>query len=126
MPPMSPGTPIVQMVEITDIVGDVVEGLDYFGLTHKLPLNVRRGKGALPQVGDIWLIDRRNGDWTLGTCLQAASAVIEGDVVEGSPQDALLTALDELGFIDDQATRVDQPPPPEDAVPWAQWMNVRP
>ena len=121
-----PATPNVQVVEITDIVGTYVEALDYYGLTHKLPIAARRGKGALPQIGDIWLIDRHAGDWHLGTCIHTAPTAIEGEVVEGTAQDALLAALNELGFIVDLATRVDEPPTPGSATPWAQWMGVNP
>jgi hypothetical protein len=125
MPPNGPATPNVQVVKITEVGESFVEALDYFGLTHTVPTAARRGKGALPLVGDIWLLDRRNGDWHLGTCIHTTPTVIDDDVIEGSAQDALLVALAALGFIDDQAERV-----PDagggTAGPWVSWMNVNP
>ncbi len=124
-------TPLVQPVTITELIPsndpDVpgfAECLDAFRITRKLPL-LRRGKGALPAVGDVWLIDRSMGDWTFATCVRAALTTVEGNVIEGSAQDALLSAMAALGFVIDDATRVEGGDA-ENPQPWAYWMGLNP
>lgn len=100
-----------------------VHFVDQLGGRHSLDINRIVGKGLRPVQGEVWIIDRTLGEWTPTICLTRQLPEITGNVDEDSANDHLLTALEALGVISDEAVRVE---PGSGGINWLVWMNVHP
>lgn len=58
----------VRIDEVADTRAIVI---DQWGKERTIDIGTRRAKGAGPRVGEIWIIDRALGNWTLAACVQA-------------------------------------------------------
>lgn len=115
----SPTTVASKMVEIEMITETTAHVIDQFGSNMKVPLTWRLGKGALPQVGELWTVERdlAVGAWVFKSCIKAVNPAITADVATGSALDQVLTGLAAQGLITDSAERV---------VDWSPWLDVMP
>jgi hypothetical protein len=101
------GATDTRLVEVQEIMPDrLAMCVDSFGAMHRVPVDIRRGGGQIPQPGQYWILDRFDGQWAFASLVSIERAGIEGSVIEGSANDNLLALLDALGFIHDDATRV--------------------
>jgi hypothetical protein len=83
----------------------VAHCVDQFGKPISLPVAVRRGKGALPAVGERWIIDRSlSNRWTFAAVQSARPPTITGERDANGALGALLTALVDAGLVVDATT----------------------
>lgn len=115
----APGTLTSKMVQVDMLTEATAHVIDQFGSEMKIPLTWRLGKGAKPQLGELWTIERdaTAGAWVFKACLKAANPAVTADVAVGSALDQLLTGLVAQGLMTDEAERV---------VDWTPWMQVLP
>lgn len=74
------------------------------GKVRRIPMVIQRSKGALPVVGERWVIDRTIGQWTFTAVLEPTARVVGGDRSDGTALTNLLIALEEMGLISDETT----------------------
>lgn len=74
--------------------------VDQLGSHVQFPLHVTPAKGALPVVGESWIVDQRHGKWTLATCVSPKPIVVTG----ARSLAGLYTLLADLGLIIDETT----------------------
>jgi hypothetical protein len=115
----APGTLAAKMVKVDMITESTAHVIDQFGANMKVPLTWRLGKGARPQVGELWTVERdaAAGTWVFKACLSASNPSVTADVAVGSATDQILTGLADQGLLTDEANRL---------VDWSPWMNVLP
>jgi hypothetical protein len=115
----APGTLNSKMVQVDMITESTAHVIDQFGANLKIPLTWRIGKGAKPQVGEMWTIERdpSAGAWVFKACLRSVNPAVTGDIPVGSAVDQVLTGLAAQGLITDGAERV---------VDWSPYMDVQP
>lgn len=118
---MATPTPVVpsKTVKIEMIEGETAHVVDQFGMLMKIPLSFRIGKGARPQLGELWTVQRDPSAqaWTFYACLVTANPLVINEVAVGSVTDEILQALSAQGLIRDEAPRV---------IDWSPWVNVLP
>jgi hypothetical protein len=75
MAPRVPGVEIkiVNVTEITDRDSAITEDRDG-GIEIEVPLLPQRAKGGLPQVGEVWALDRSLGRWVFSYVLVPTGA----------------------------------------------------
>lgn len=75
MAPRVPGVEIkiVNVTEITDRDSAITEDRDG-GVEIEVPLLPQRAKGGLPQVGEVWALDRSLGRWVFSYVLVPTGA----------------------------------------------------
>lgn len=105
------------------IEGDRVFCFDQFGAAHNFARDYLSGKGMYPQEGEVWVMDQTSMGWMLVSCVSRVMPSITGSVIDGSAADSLLSVLEALGVITDDATRVEGG---AESVDWLSWMNVTP
>lgn len=111
----------VKTIRIKEVIPDraVAVGVDDQGNTIEASLAIRR-TGSWPQIGELWIVDKSYGPWTLAAELTTGEPpVVTG--VKKTPEGllgSLLGALSKLGMIKDESIDgVDPPPPPVPPVP---------
>lgn len=112
-----------KLVTIEMIHEGVVHTLTKEGARHKMPLRSIRGKGFIPKVGELWMIDMDLGRWMLSTCISSDITEVTNPVVEGSAEESLIEIFEGLGVVKDSAPRVASG---SGVVDWAAAMNVFP
>ena len=68
----------------------------------QIPLHLIPYKGALPAVGETWVIEQRDNVWAFSAILNAPSPpVVTGSRADGTALENLLLTLSEMGIIID-------------------------
>ena len=89
-------------VVVEEVTDGVALCLDQFGHHLNVSAVMTRAKGALPQVGETWLVSMDLGDrWTFSAVVSPIIPVVDGSRGDGSALASLLQALDQLGLIQD-------------------------
>lgn len=93
------------VVTVEEIDGNDAHCVDQHGIARMFDTRVMRANGAKPRVGEKWVADRSIlGNWTLAAVLQPKPTKITGSRSTGAALANLLTALDEMGLIEDGTT----------------------
>lgn len=82
----------------------LVEVENHIGKMRRIPLNVQRAKGGLPEVGEKWAIDKTLGYWTFAAVLSPVTPTLLGDRSDGTALTNLITLLEEIGLFIDGTT----------------------
>ena len=90
--------------KVNEINGRRAIVIDQFDRTMTVRIDVRRGKGPLPEVGETWLIDRTLGPWTFAACLNPKRIEITGSTDNNPALKSLIAALERMGWIKDLTT----------------------
>lgn len=85
-------------VRIISVDGIWCQTRDRYGALRRLRRNSMRANGALPRVGEEWLIDRSMGDWAFASIVRSNPPVISPGTTE-EVLGQLLDALHDAGFI---------------------------
>lgn len=94
-----------EVVKVTEIGDDgLAEVTNHIGKQRRIKIGFLRAKGALPRVGERWVIDKSMGYWTFAAVIEADPPVITGDRSDGTALANLLTALADMGLIVDETT----------------------
>lgn len=92
------------MVVINDITGVMAAVTDQYGKSHDIRIDIRRGKGPYPRVGETWIVDRDVGPWTFAACLVPDIPKVTGTTDAIPALVSLIEALAALGLIEDHTT----------------------
>lgn len=97
------GLPYMKAV-VTDVTDRMAIVVDQFGKHHDVRIDLRRGKGPFPRVGEMWLLDRELGPWTFAACMKADLPKVTGSTDDIPALISLIAALTEIGLIEDHTT----------------------
>ena len=93
----------VQIEEVDD--QGMAHCVTQFGKHMAIPVTVTRAKGALPAVGDQWIIDRSMGSrWSFAAIVNTTPPTITGSRGGNAALGNLLSALEDAGLIKDSTT----------------------
>lgn len=84
--------------------GKVALVTDEFNRSLRIRTDYRRGKGAPPRPGEVWMIDQTMGPWTFAACIRPDPPVITGSTDNNPALVSLIAMLAEAGIIIDQTT----------------------
>lgn len=94
------------LIEDVDTAHGIAMCIDNWGKHMPVPLRVRRAKGPLPRIGELWMIDQSvGGRWTFSAIITENPEQIEGFVAQDfvSPIDTMANQ----GLVQDQTVAVD-------------------
>lgn len=94
-------------VSVISIDGGKALVIDRFGTQMRLRLDLRRGSGPAPRVGETWLIDNTLGEWSFAVCRVAKPPTVTGNTGGNVVMDALLDALEASGIIINETTSIE-------------------
>jgi hypothetical protein len=92
------------IVQVDDLGGEMAWVKDQYGKKHRVRLDIRRGKGPFPKVGETWIVDRTLGHWAFAACLVPDLPIITGTTDDIPALKNLIAALEDIGLIVNQTT----------------------